>query len=368
VSEVKAGHLLKYNKIPIWENQRRIKDLTFFRDLWAEGLFGAPNVLISPTTGKPFSPEQRRTELNRRISGVREMVALAGISALRDWPTFRKDDPPLRLDILEQFWYIEKHRLSGRAPSDVVEEAIGVYQADRNRSWIRTCNPFFWMGRFVDWFVGGAFNVVTLFGGDPEVARNSRVGRSLFSAGKLIFEFFVLAAAVCTVLQFLGYQTPVQHFLDSAHEKQAPASAEANQGSAILEGPPPYVPPNDRVFTGITPAQVHDFFVGKTDVQARAQLQFYLNTWVQVSGSLKDVFGDKVSLSEFVYPSTIGDLTMQFRQEKWLQRLRVMKVGTKLKIVGELTAANQLLILLDNCEIVQDETTQKAATPEKPPQ
>jgi hypothetical protein len=159
--------LLEYDKIPIWENKRRIRDLRFFRDLWLEGLFNAPRIVVSAVTGKPFSAEERRTELNYRISEVREVIALADISALRDWRTFRKDDPPVRVDVLEQFWYIENLRLSARAPSDVVDEAIGRYRTDQRRSWIRTINPFYWLGCLIDSIVLAAFNVVALFGGEP---------------------------------------------------------------------------------------------------------------------------------------------------------------------------------------------------------
>jgi hypothetical protein len=70
---------LKWNKITIWENKERIKDITFWRDLWLEGTFPSDNVVVSPTTGKPFSPEERRGELNRRIPAVKEMVALAEV-------------------------------------------------------------------------------------------------------------------------------------------------------------------------------------------------------------------------------------------------------------------------------------------------
>jgi hypothetical protein len=141
---------LKYDRIPIWENKRRIKDLTFWRDLWLEGLFGASKVITSPATGRTFIAEDRRTELNRRIPAIREMVALAEIPTLRDWVTFRKDDPPVRVDILEQFWYVDKLRISFRAPSDVIDEAVGKYQSDQHQSWIRTFNPLYWIGRGID--------------------------------------------------------------------------------------------------------------------------------------------------------------------------------------------------------------------------
>src|SRR6516165_5422259 len=87
---------LKYDRIPIWENKQRIKDLTFWRDLWLQGTSPDVKVLISPATGKPFGVEERRGELNRRIPLVREIVALADISTVRDWKTVRKDAGTVR--------------------------------------------------------------------------------------------------------------------------------------------------------------------------------------------------------------------------------------------------------------------------------
>ena len=76
--------------------------------------------------------------------------------------TFGKDPKLVRVDILEQFWYVETLLVSYRAPSDVVDEAIGKYQANQRRSRIRTFSPLYWFGRLIDWLLGRAFNVVTL--------------------------------------------------------------------------------------------------------------------------------------------------------------------------------------------------------------
>ena len=197
---------LKYDKIPIWENKQRIKDLTFWRDLWLQGTSPDVKVLISPATGKPFGVEERRGELNRRIPLVREIVALADISTVRDWKTVRKDAGTVRVDILEQFWYVETLRLSYRAPSDVVDEAIGKYQADQRGGWIRTFNPVYWIGRLIEWLIGLAFNVVRLFGRNPQTARNSRVGRTISAIGKFL-------AWVATVGGFLIQFPAVRHLL-----------------------------------------------------------------------------------------------------------------------------------------------------------
>jgi hypothetical protein len=136
------------------------------------------------------------------------MVRLADISALRDWVTVTKDDELVNVDVLDLLWYLEKLRLSYRAPSDVVDEAIGKYQADRFKSWVRTFNPLYWFGRLIDWLIGEAFNIVRLFGRNPETARRSPTGRKIFAIGQFIVWAFGLAAAVVTVLEF----PPIRNF------------------------------------------------------------------------------------------------------------------------------------------------------------
>jgi hypothetical protein len=204
---------LKYRKIAIWENKERIKDLSFFRDLYLEGLFDSVKLLVSPATGKPFTAEERRSELNRRIPAVKQMVALADILAFRDWITNRKDDAPIPVDVLEQFWYLEKLRISFRAPSDVVDEAIGQYQSDQRRSLVRTFNPFYWLGRLIDWLIDEAFNVVALFGGNPQTARNSSIGRTVIAIGTFLAWAATIGAFIIAALDFLGLKTAVRNML-----------------------------------------------------------------------------------------------------------------------------------------------------------
>jgi hypothetical protein len=194
------------------ENKRRIKHLQFFRDVYLMGLWGYTKLLISAATGKPFTAEECRSEINRRLPSVKEMVRLADISALRDWATVRKDDERVQIDVLEQLWYLEKLRLSYRAPSDLVEEAIGKYQADQFNSWVRTFNPFYWIGRLINLVIGELFNVVALVGANPETARNSSTGHIISVIGKFLGWLACIVAAVIAVLEFFGFETPIRHY------------------------------------------------------------------------------------------------------------------------------------------------------------
>jgi hypothetical protein len=100
-----------------------------------------------------------------------------------------------------------------RAPSDVVEEAIGKYEADQRRSLGRTRNPLYWIGRGIDRLVSEAFNVVKIFGGNPETARRSRVGRVIVTSGQFIGWIAGIIVAIVTVLVFLGLDKQIRnHF------------------------------------------------------------------------------------------------------------------------------------------------------------
>jgi len=70
-------------------------------------------------------------------------------------------------------------------------------------------NPFFWVARLIDWLVGDAFNIVTLFGGDPETARNSHIGCIIFAVGKFIVWLIGLTPGILYVLEFLEFRAPI---------------------------------------------------------------------------------------------------------------------------------------------------------------
>lgn len=70
---------LKIDQIPIWENEHRVEYLTLFRDLVYDRNPAIGTQLrapLSPSTGRPLDPEQRRIEINERRSTAKRMIAL----------------------------------------------------------------------------------------------------------------------------------------------------------------------------------------------------------------------------------------------------------------------------------------------------
>jgi hypothetical protein len=199
----------EFAKIPIWENKRRIKALTAFADLYKDTLKSTakPQIAESATARPIITPEQRRSELNRRKPAIMKTVALAGIRSFR--ATVKPNGAPIDIDIIDHLWELQTNLLSSILLVDVLEEAIGVYCDDQVKSWTRTLNPFFWLGRLIDWVADLVFNVVALFGASPDQARASILGRLIIAVERLI----LWLAAIVTVLEFLGFQTPIRHLL-----------------------------------------------------------------------------------------------------------------------------------------------------------
>jgi hypothetical protein len=190
---------LKIDQIPIWENEHRVEYLILFRDLVydrnpAIGMqLRAP---LSPSTGQPLDPEQRRIEINERRSTAKRMIALAGIKTRRVC-VFRRGEPeppPSEINVMDQLWDLEWLGISFRQPTETIEEAIGAYKYDQKKARGRTRNPFFWAARILEWIAELPFGLISLFGFNQQKAVDSKTGqtvRGIFQLG--IFGALVLA-------------------------------------------------------------------------------------------------------------------------------------------------------------------------------
>ena len=145
---------------------------------------------------------------------------------------------------------------------------------------------------------------------------------------------------------------------------------EANWLSFIAHTPtastaPPISAPQMRVFVPqeLTPKRLFSFYQDNTAIQAAELTKGYIGRWMKVTGGLGDVgawTGDMLSVSfELsnvpVFERTPLDYTkihMHFRDAQKSDRLKILKRGDRITVIGQLMEVNAYTLHLDNCELV----------------
>lgn len=193
-----------YNKIPTWENKHRLKLLTNFRELLntyfnnVEFVRGYPSA--EPIENK--TAHGARVEINRVLGEVREVLHSAGIS-----PVIQYTPPPMiggyiqDIDIFLNMFNLRYYKIPHNKLFDFVDYAIGRYGRDSKRAWIRTFNPFYWIGCVFDYIAGLPFVLLGRIGFDSDKAESSIIGRCI----KGLLYLIVVFAALLTILYYLGY-------------------------------------------------------------------------------------------------------------------------------------------------------------------
>jgi hypothetical protein len=199
-----------YRNIPIWANRDRIKLLVAFRHVLEEYVQtfqsggGGYRAVAEYYHDNPAELQRdnpaladRRTWLNQRLPLVYRFVRLTGVNPVIQRYNFR-------YDLLMNMFNDPTGKDLGLA-FDVLDQAIGVYQADKSAAWLRTFWPFFWFGRLADWISEIPFRILRKMGlGPADTSRGlARFFHGIFS---LVAWLVGIAASVFGILEFFGFR------------------------------------------------------------------------------------------------------------------------------------------------------------------
>ena len=187
--------LNRHNKITVWENRRRINELSEFREL-----------LVVYFNNIKFRREshisrQARSKINLKVTSIREIVRAADVNTDVQWTS-----PTLsgvwsgNNDVLLNFATLDSMNISPQIALDLVERATGVYISNHSKSISRTINPIWWVFRSFDWFIRLPFVLGNVAGFDTYRLEESVWGLLI----KINFVIFSATASLITILSFLG--------------------------------------------------------------------------------------------------------------------------------------------------------------------
>jgi hypothetical protein len=112
-----------------------------------------------------------------------------------------------------------------------------------------------------------------------------------------------------------------------------------------------FVPPE------LTPERLLHFFEVNTTIQAAELTKDRLGQWMRVTGTLRNVGGSfpvQVTFEKnFVEPLTqfdYADIYCYFRDPQQIDRLKIMRPGDRITVVGQISRIAALSLELDYCE------------------
>ena len=193
--------MIPYNKIPFWENRRRVNRLLGFRGTIVAYANHTEKVLGNLELNEDEEAVKMRREINLTLPEVQDIMQAPNISTQIAWTS-----PPAvggrmqTVDLLYDFFSLHRYMVSPQFLIDQIDRCVGLYEQDYAKSVRRTFNPFFWIARLFEWIASVPFRFVGILGFDQSRVESSMLGRIL----KGILQSIVYIAAFLTVLHFLG--------------------------------------------------------------------------------------------------------------------------------------------------------------------
>jgi hypothetical protein len=133
---------------------------------------------------------------------------------------------------------------------------------------------------------------------------------------------------------------------------------------APLPDKPEVTAKQERVFVPpeLTPERLFSFYQDSTAIHAAERFKAHIGQWMNVTGTLGNVspWTGHFSLVTFensstpVFERTWLDYTtiyMYFRDEQKIDRLKILKRGDKITVIGQIKEVDAVVLHLDNCEL-----------------
>ncbi len=197
-----------YTKILPFENRRRLTKIKAFRNLVVEYFNNCEPKMFEAIEND--QARKLRIDINTSLDEILIMVHAAGIST-----QLLYDPPPVRggfagnVDVFLNIFNLPYLQIKPYVICDHLERAYGIYERNQRAAKLRLINPFFYLGRLLDYVSELPFAFLGKLGFNRNKAESSILGRIIKGFVKLVF----FLAAAFAVLHYLGYMDAVKEYV-----------------------------------------------------------------------------------------------------------------------------------------------------------
>ena len=213
-----------YTKILIWESKRRLNKLKAFRSLMIR-YFNNSRVGFGGGRVEDSAAKEARREINLLRDEIHSIILNSGIDPSFSWtPPAAVGDDETEIDLIEDIFNLDQFDIGPNNLLDLIDRAIGKYDSNRKSAFIRTFNPFFYLGLVLDTISDLPFIAIGILGFNRQKIKTSAIGRLV----KGILYLTIIVAAVLTILHLLDFVEPIKQFVHKLLEATKPLDLESS--------------------------------------------------------------------------------------------------------------------------------------------
>ena len=195
-----------YTKILIWENKRRLNKLKTFRSLMIR-YFNNSRIGFGGGRVEESAAKEARREINRFRDEIHSIILNSGVDPSFSWtPPAAVGGDETKIDLIEEIFELDQFDIGPNNVLAFIDRTIEKYDSSRKSTFVRTFNPFFYLGRVLNTITDLPFIVIGILGFNRQKIKASAVGRLV----KGILYLSIIVAAVFTILHLLGFVEPIK--------------------------------------------------------------------------------------------------------------------------------------------------------------
>lgn len=198
-----------HTKILIWENKRRLNKLRTFRSLVIR-YFNNSRVGFGGGRVEESAAKEARHEINRLRDEIHSIILNSEINPSFSWtPPSAVGGDETEIDLIENIFTLDQFDIGPNNLLACIDRAIAKYDSSRKSTFVRTLNPFFYLGRVLDTITDLPFIIIGVLGFNRQKMKASAMGRLV----KGILYLIIIVTAVLAILHLLDFVEPVKQFV-----------------------------------------------------------------------------------------------------------------------------------------------------------
>lgn len=191
----------RYYKTTIFENRKRVKILRQFDEYVKEYFSNIKRLMYGTEISESDKAKEARSKINLMLAKAYAYIIYSGSkTSIYYIPPAATGGIARNIDLLHNIFNLHNFQLTNEQLMDIIERSIGIYENDKNKSIIRTINPFFWLDKVLTYIVRIPFKIIGKVGFNQEKIESSIIGRIV----KTILYLIVVFSAFLTALDLLN--------------------------------------------------------------------------------------------------------------------------------------------------------------------